>query len=301
MLQRLLDELSKPNILLLKVFIKCPWLISDKLFLQYKFWVALGKRLNLKNPNTYNEKLQWLKLYDRRPNYSNMVDKAEAKKVVANLIGEKYIIPTYGVWNRFDDIDFDKLPHQFVLKTTHGCRGIVICKDKTKLDLESVKKTINKSLKNNYFVYGREWPYKDVKPRIIAEKYMVDESGVELKDYKFFCFDGIPKAMFIATGRPHDTRFDFYDINFNHLPFTNGYKNATVEIQKPKNFELMIELAKKLSDGIPHLRVDLYNVNGEIFFGELTFYHWEGLKPFHPKEWDRRFGDWIKLPPKAVT
>jgi hypothetical protein len=258
----------------------------------------MHKKLDLKNPKTYSAKLQWLKLYDRRPEYSAMVDKAEAKKVVANLIGEQYIIPTLGIWEKFDDIDFDELPDQFVLKVTHDSGGVIICKDKSKLDIAAARKEINFSLKHNYFAYGREWPYKNLKPRIIAEQLMVDESGEELKDNKFFCFDGEPKAMFIATDRPHDTRFDFFDMDFNHLPFTNGHENATKKIHKPQNFELMIELASKLSKGIPQVRVDLYSINGNVYFGELTFFHWGGMVPFVPEEWDYTFGSWINLPVK---
>lgn len=296
MLKKLIIELSKPHILLLKIFIKCPKLISDKQFLKYKFRVLMHKKLDLKNPQTYNEKLQWLKLYDRKPEYSAMVDKAEAKRVVANLIGEQYIIPTIGVWEAFADINFNQLPEQFVLKTTHDSGGVIICKDKSKLDIAAARKIINFSLKHNYFNYDREWPYKNLRPRIIAEQLMVDENGMELKDYKFFCFDGEPKAMFIATGRPHDTRFDFFDMDFNHLPFTNGHENATKPIHKPQNFELMIELARKLSVGIPHVRVDLYSINGKVYFGELTFSHWGGMVAFEPEEWDYTFGRWINLP-----
>lgn len=296
MFSKLIQELSKPNVLLLKLFVKFPFFISDKLFLRYKFRVLMNKKLDFKTPKTYNEKLQWLKLNDRNPAYSDMVDKAEAKKVVANLIGEQHIIPTLGIWEKFDDIDFNQLPNKFVLKTTHGCGGVIICKDKAKLDIAAARKEINFSFKHNYFAYGREWPYKSVKPRIIVEEFMVDESGVELKDYKFFCFDGEPKAMFIATDRPHDTRFDFFDMDFNHLPFTNGHENASKEIHKPQNFELMIDLARKLSKGIPHLRVDLYNINGKVYFGELTFFHWGGMVPFVPEEWDYKFGSWINLP-----
>lgn len=300
MLRKIVKEFKNPKVLLLKIFVKLPWLISDKKFLEYKFKIHLKKELNLENPQTFNEKLQWLKLYDRRPEYSRMVDKAEAKKYVAEIIGDKHIIPTIGIWDTFDEIDFSTLPDQFVLKTTHGCGGIIICKDKSKLDLKAVKKEIDFSFKHNYFVYGREWPYKSVKPRIIVEKLMIDESGVELKDYKFFCFNGVPKALFIATDRPHDTRFDFYDMKFNHLPFTNGHENATKPILKPKNFELMIDLASKLSQNIPQVRVDFYNINGEVFFGEMTFFHWGGMVPFEPEEWDYTFGSWIKLPNKRL-
>lgn len=300
MLKKIIREVSRPKILLLKIFVKCPWLISDKLFLKYKFKVSMNKKLDLEKPETYNEKLQWIKLYDRKPEYSAMVDKAEVKKVVSNLIGEQHIIPTLSIWEKFDDIDFNKLPNQFVLKTTHGCGGIIICKDKSKLDIAAARDEIVFSFKHNYFVYGREWPYKNLRPRIIAEKFMVDESGVELKDYKFFCFDGEPKAMFIASDRPHDTRFDFFDMDFNLLPFTNGHENSTKKIQKPQNFQLMVELARKLSQGIPHVRVDLYNINGKVYFGELTFFHWGGMVPFVPEEWDYKFGSWLTLPQKSL-
>ena len=273
-------------------------ILPDKIYLSLKFKYKMGHFLNLENPQTFNEKLQWLKLYNRKPEYTIMVDKHEVKKYVADIIGEEYIIPTLGVWNHFDEIDFDKLPNQFVLKCTHDSGGLVICKDKNKLDLKAAKQKIEKSLKQNYYWFGREWPYKDVKPRIIAEKYMIDESGYELKDYKFFCFNGEPKMMFIATDRGSDTKFDFYDIDFNHLPFTNGHPNANKKIKRPKNYSKMLALAAKLSFGIPHVRVDFYNINGKIYFGELTFFHWSGLVPFEPEEWDYKLGNWLKLPEK---
>ena len=273
--------------------------ISDELTVKCKYKLRMGKNLNLDNPKTYNEKLQWLKLYDRNPEYTKMVDKYEVKKYVADKIGEEYIIPTLGVWDKFEDIDFDKLPDQFVLKCTHDSGGLVICKDKSKLDINKAKKKIKSCLKNNYYWPTREWPYKDVKPRIIAEQYMVDESGYELKDYKFFCFDGKVKMLFIATDRGvegKDTKFDFFDENFVHLPIKNGHENADKELACPEGFEKMKELAEKLSAGIPQLRVDFYNINGQIYFGETTFFHWSGMVPFEPEEWDLKFGEYIKLP-----
>lgn len=270
--------------------------MDDEAYLKRKYKACMGKEIHLDSPQTFNEKLQWLKLHDRKPEYTTMVDKYAVKMYVADIIGEKYIIPTLGVWNHFDEIDFDKLPNQFVLKCTHDSGGIVICKDKNKLDLKSAKKKIEKSLKQNYYWSGREWPYKDVKPRIIAEEYMIDESGYELKDYKFFCFNGEPKMMFIATDRGSDTKFDFYDMEFNHLPFTNGHPNANKQIKKPKNYSTMLALSAKLSFGIPHVRVDFYNINGKIYFGELTLFHWSGLVPFEPEEWDYKLGSWLKLP-----
>lgn len=274
---------------------------SDKLFVNLLYYTAFSKFPDLENPKTYNEKLQWLKLYNRNPEYINMVDKCEAKNYVSSIIGEKYIIPTLGVYNNFDEIDFDSLPNQFVLKCTHDSGGIVICKDKSKVDREKAKEKLQKNMAENIFWRTREWPYKKIEPRIISEKYMSDESG-ELRDYKFFCFNGEVKAMFIATERfaKEETKFDFYDVDFNHLPFVNGHSNSDKEIKKPKNFELMKELACRLSKGIPHVRVDFYEVEGEVYFGELTFFHYSGIVPFEPAEWDEKFGSYIDLPEKKI-
>lgn len=273
--------------------------LSDKAFLKMQFKTAFGYKLDLKNPQTYSEKLQWLKLYDRKPIYNTMVDKAAVKDYVAKKIGEQYIIKTFGVWEQFDEIDFDALPNQFVLKCTHDSGGLVICKDKSVLDIAEARKKIEKSLKKNYYKQNREWPYKDVKPRIIAEKYMEDSNTGELCDYKFFAFDGEVKAMFIASERNNkntETRFDFFDREFNHLPFTNGHPNADAPPQKPDKYDEMVALAEKLSSGIPQARIDFYEVDGRVYFGEITLFHWSGFKPFKPFEWDEKFGGFIKLP-----
>ena len=273
--------------------------IPDRLFLRIRYRARFGKKLDLKNPKTFSEKLQWLKLYDRKPIYTTIVDKYEVKKYIADQIGEQYVIPTLGVWDRFDDIDFDSLPNRFVLKCTHDSGGLAICKDKTEFDFAKAKKELEKSLKNNFYFQGREWPYKNVKPRIIAEVYMEDELTHELRDYKFFCFDGVVKALFVATERGSstaETKFDFFDAEYKHLPFTNGHPNANVLPEKPEHFEEMKVLASKLSQGIPHVRIDLYECNCKVYFGEMTFFHWSGLKPFDPEEWDYTFGSWITLP-----
>lgn len=274
--------------------------MPDERYIKLIYWARMGSKLNLENPQTFNEKLQWLKLFDRKPEYTRMVDKYEAKKYVADIIGEEYVIPTLGVWDRFEDIDFDALPNQFVLKCTHDSGGLVICRDKSQLDLDAAKKKINRSLRTNFYLHGREWPYKDVNPRIIAEKYMEDSETQELlRDYKFFTFDGVAKALFIASDRQkadEKTKSDFYDMNFKHLPFTNGHPNADIELAKPQRFEEMKRLVEQLSQGIPQLRVDFYEVNGKAYFGDLTFSHWSGLTPFEPEEWDKTLGDWIKLP-----
>lgn len=273
--------------------------IPDKLFIQLSYQFNMGKSLNLEHPQTYNEKLQWLKLYDRKPEYTKMVDKYAVRTYVSKRIGDEYLIPLLGVWNQPDEINYDKLPNQFVLKCNHDSGGVLICKDKSELDINAATKFLRKCLSRNFYYRAREWPYKNIKRKIIAEKYMVDESGYELKDYKFFCFNGKCRAVFIATDRGADTRFDFFDPEFHHLPIKCGHDNAEKEIKKPASWELMIKLAEKLSEGIPQVRVDLYDVFGQVYFGELTFFHFGGKKPFYPEKWDYVFGSWIDLPDKG--
>lgn len=270
--------------------------MPDKEFLELAYRLKMRRKLDLDTPKTYTEKLQWLKLYDRKPEYTMMVDKYEVKKYVSNIIGKEYVIPTFDVWNKFEEIRFDELPEQFVLKCTHDSGGLVICKDKTKLDMGEAYKKISSSLKRNYYLTWREWPYKDVIPRIIAEPYLVDESGVELKDYKFFCFNGKVKCLFIGSNRGVDTRFDFYDENFNHLPILNGHANADNIFTKPIGFAKMKHLAEELSKDLVQGRIDFYNINGKVYFGEITFFHWSGLVRFEPEEWDYKFGSWFEIP-----
>jgi hypothetical protein len=275
--------------------------IPDKAYVKIQYKLKIGKKLNLKLPVTFNEKLQWLKIYDRNPEYIQMVDKYKVREYIADKIGGEYLIPLLGVWDKFDDIDFQNLPDQFVLKCTHDSGGIVICRNKNEFDIDAAKKKINKCLKKNYYWQGREWAYKDVPRKIIAEKYMEDETYKELRDYKFFCFNGEPKIMFVGTERQvkgEEVKFDFFDMDYKHLDIKNGHPNAKLIPEKPINFEKMKELAKKLSKNIPHVRVDFYEVNGDIFFGELTFYHFSGMVPFIPEEWDYKLGEWIKLPDK---
>lgn len=262
----------------------------------------MGHELNLEAPQTYNEKLQWMKLFYHNPLYTTLVDKYAVKQYVEERIGKEYLIPTIGVWDRFDDIDFEKLPQQFVLKCTHDSGGLVICKDKSKLDVQKARETITKCLKHNFYYSGFEWPYKNVKPRIIAEKYMEDTKTKELRDYKFFCFDGVVKYLFIATDRQNreEPYFDFFDADFNYLDMRQGHPNAPTLPEKPLSFEEMKALAAKLSAGMPHVRVDFYEVDGKVYFGEFTFFHHGGWTPFDPEEWDLKFGKEIKLPSKLV-
>lgn len=277
--------------------------LTDEEYLRKKYRTMMGRELKLDPPRTYNEKLQWLKLYNRRPEYSRLVDKFEVKQIVASLIGAEYVIPNLGVWDSFDQIDFDTLPDQFVLKCTHDSGGLVICKDKSKLDLAQAKRKIEHSLKTNFYMLGREWPYKHVKPRIMAEAYMEDSQTRELRDYKFFVFDGVCKTLFVASSRykeGDETRFDFFDMDFKKMDIRHGHPNADTPIEKPQCFDEMRWIAEKLGQGHPHVRIDLYEVDGKVYFGEYTFFHHSGFVPFDPEEWDQRFGEWITLPERTT-
>lgn len=273
-------------------------LIPNKFCLKCIYKTRTGRKLNLKNPVLFNEKLQWLKLYNHQDIYTTMVDKYEAKKFIGDRIGYEYVIENLGVWDSVDDIDVSALPDQFVLKSNHDSKGIYICTDKNTFDLKNAKAFLKKHLDFDYFYAGREWPYKNVKRRIIAERYMKDLADGELRDYKFFCFDGEPKALYITQGRDseNETVADFFDMEFNHLDMKIDHETAPVMPHKPVNFELMKELAAKLSEGVPHLRVDFYEVDGKVYVGELTFFHCGGFSNFRPESAGKMFGDWIKLP-----
>ena len=299
-MNKIIKYIKKPlNVLLYlmnKNFFK--W-IPDKKYIKIKYKLEMNKKLNLQNPQMFNEKLQWLKLYDRNPAYTKMVDKYEAKKYVADIIGREYIIPTLGVWEKFEDIDFSKLPNQFVLKCTHDSGGLVICRDKSKLNMKEARRKINKSLKRNYYLIHREWPYKKVRPRIIAEKYMATYKQKELIDYKFFCFNGEPKFLYVSEGLSNheNARISFANMNYEKTEFyRKDYRPFDKLPDKPTNFDKMKELSKKLSKNIPFIIVDFYEVNGQIYFGELTFFPCSGFIPFEPEEWDRKLGDMLKLP-----
>jgi len=271
---------------------------SDKLYLSLKYLACFGKIINWKHPKTFNEKLNWLKLYDRRPEYTIMVDKYLVKEYVSNIIGKEHIIPLLGVWNNPDQIEWYKLPSQFVIKTNHGCGGMVICKDKSSLNIQDAIKTLWKGYNMDYYKTSREWPYKDVPHKIIAEEYMEDSETKELRDYKFFCMDGVCKALFIAKDRHKraEPYFDFYDTAFHHLDIKQGHPNSPEPPAKPKTFELMKSMAEKLSNGLPQARIDFYEVNGNVYFGEITLFHFSGMTPFQPNVVDREWGDWITLP-----
>lgn len=291
---------TKPKIIGIILLGKFSFLFSDKQYLQMMYWLHLGRKLNLKNPKTFNEKLQWLKLYNHKPEYTIMVDMVKAKEYVAKLIGEEHIIPTLGVWDDPDDIDFDALPDQFVLKCNHNSgTGMCICRDKSKLDIEKVKAELRKGLKENYFMRWREWPYKNVPRKILAEKFMVDESGTELKDYKIFCFNGEPRYCQVISDRNTDEKIDFYDMHWKRLVGLVGLNdkvhNSEYAIPCPESFENMKQMASLLAKSIPFSRIDFYEINHQAYFGEITFFPATGFGNFNPREWNVKMGDMITL------
>lgn len=274
--------------------------LPDKLYLQIFYFSTTGKFINFKDPKGFNEKLQWLKVNDKHSEYTTLVDKLAVREHIAEVWGEEHLFPLLGSWESFEDIDFDALPDQFVLKCNHDSGSTKVIRDKlalTKEDFDEMRARFSKRLKRDFFYAGREYPYKKIKPCIIAEQFMLDETAPEksIEDYKFFCFNGEPKVMFVATDRSTDCRFDFYDMEFNHLDLVNIHPNSDKVIEKPKKFEEMKEIAAKLSAGMRHVRIDLYELNGKIYFGEYTFFHGGGFRLCEPPEWERKLGDWIDL------
>ena len=273
------------------------YIIPDKLYIKLMCKQNLGYRINLKSPQTFNEKLQWLKLHDRNPDYIRMVDKYEVRAYLANLIGDKYLIPLLGKWDRFEDIDFDSLPNEFVLKCTHDSGGVFVILDKNSIDKNKLAKEINRRLKTNYFYLGREWPYKYVKPRIIAEEYMVDSNQGELIDYKMMVFNGKVKCSFTCTERftNEGLKVTFFDRNWNRMPVERHYTSSSKIIDKPLNYEKMLEIAEKVAKNMKFLRVDFYEANGKLFIGELTLYPGNGQEEFRPEKYDAELGSWLQI------
>ena len=273
---------------------------NDELYLKLLFYFTMGKRLDLKHPKTFNEKLQWLKLYNRRPEYTTMVDKYAVKDYVADKIGKEYIIPTLGVWDKPEQIEWDKLPNQFVLKTTHGGgnSGVVICKDKSTFNREQAIAKLNRSLQSDIYVNFREWPYKNVPKRIIAEEYIEDSRSKELVDYKFFCFDGYVDSVMVCLDRQEgDTKFYFFDSKWQLKRYDIYSVNVPNDftLSKPIFVDEMFNIAEKLSAGIPHARVDLYSVDGHIYFGEITLFSASGMDLDLLPTTDLHFGNLINI------
>ena len=270
------------------------FLFPDKLYLQLMFQLKMGRRLDLKNPRTFNEKLQWLKLYNRNPLYTTLVDKFSVKNWVAERIGEDYIIPTLGVWKNFDEIDFNDLPNQFVLKCTHDSGSVIICRDKATFDFNAAKRKLAKCLLNNYYYPSREWPYKNVKPRIIAEKYL---DTTNLNDYKFQVFNGKVENCFVCSKRfsKEGLHVTFFDRKWTPLSFTKLYPKEKNALTKPVFFEKMIEISEKLANQLRFIRVDFYEYGDKIYVGELTFYPGAGFEKFDPPEWDLKIGSFLNI------
>lgn len=276
-----------------------PIIKNDEIYLRWYYAFCMHKRLHLESPKTFNEKINWLKLYDHNPLYTTLVDKLKVKDYVTEKIGAEHVIKTLGVWKHAEDIDWDKLPNRFVLKTTQGGGnvGVMICRDKSTFDKTKAMANMNAALKQNLYSSSREWPYKNVEPLIFAEEYMEDEHG-ELRDYKFFCFNGKCKMLFVATERQtrEEPFFNFFDENYKPLPFKQGHPVNTVIPEKPEGFDEMKRIAEELSKGLPHVRMDLYTIKGKVYFGEYTFYHFGGVVPFEPSSWDLTLGNMIELP-----
>lgn len=273
--------------------------LSDKSYIKLEYRLNQKKKLNLDAPVSYSEKLQWIKLYDHNPLYTDVVDKYKVRDFVKERIGEEYLIPLLGVWDDPNEIDFDSLPDKFVLKCNHNSgKGMTICKDKSKADFDEIRSELKKGLNEDYFKVHREWPYKNVERKIICEKYMEDAETGELRDYKFFCFDGKPEILLLISERfsSETVKYDFFDMNGDPVDLFSVYKRTSDVIPKiPEDFELMKELSAELSKGFRHVRVDLYEANGKIYFGELTFFPTSGYNEMKPKKWENLLGSYINI------
>lgn len=281
--------------ILMRFVFNFPRLFSDRRYLIILFPLCTGYKLDIDNPQTFNEKLQWLKLNYHKPEFPIMVDKVEAKKYVSKIIGEDHIIPTLAVYNNVNEIDFDSLPNQFVMKCTHDSGNLVICTDKSNINQKRIIRQFKKGLKNNYFYLGREWVYKNIVPRIIVEKYMTN-NGEELNDYKIFNFGGEPKIIEVDYDRFKGHKRQLFTLDWKRINATCIYPGGDKVISKPKQLEQMLDFAKKLSKGHPHIRTDFYIINEKVYFGELTFYHQSGFCNITPFEFDLEMGNWIQLP-----
>lgn len=272
--------------------------IDDREYLKYKFMSMLGYPLDIEHPKTFNEKLQWLKIYEKNPEYTKMVDKYLFKEYVEEKVGKEYIIPLLGVWDTFEEIDFDELPESFVLKCTNDAGSTAIIKNKKDINKEKLNEKFSKALKRDYSYLSREYPYKNVKNRIIAEKYIESEKGDEFIDYKMMCFGGKVKLSFTCSGRNSEDGLcvTFYDLNWERLPFERHYPASKIDIPKPVHYDEMVNIAEKLADGIPFVRVDFYEIDGKVYVGEMTFFPGGGFEEFEPQEWDKKLGDFINLP-----
>lgn len=293
--ERIVKGIKQPKYIL--IYILQEYLakhVSDRAYIKWIYRLRIGKKLHIDKPVTFNEKMSWLKLYDRNPLYPTLADKYKVKSYVAEKLGSKYVVENYGVYEHWKDIDFNKLPNQFVMKCTHDSGGAFVCRDKENFDFDGVRKKIEENLSINNYYKSREWPYKNIKPRIIIDKLLDDHTGNELRDYKFWCFNGKPTYMY-CTIKAKNIYENFYDMDFNPVMIDHSFPRHQPEFEKPTVFEEMKQLAAKLSSGIPFVRIDFFNVDGHVFFGEFTFYDWGGTMPFGG-DWDAKLGNFIELP-----
>lgn len=267
--------------------------VPTKPYLRAVYFIKTGKVLHIDHPKTFCDKQNWLKIHEIHPEYTGMADKITARNYVQKRLGENICFPILGTWEHYKNINFDQLPDQFVLKCNHDSGSVKIIKDKSGIDHKSLETFFESRLKVNSYVAGREYPYKNIKPMIMAEKYMVPEGQSDIEDYKFFCFDGKPEILFVATDRSADCKFDFYDMDFNHLDIVNIHPQSGNTIPKPVSFEKMKQIAASLSKGIKFVRIDLYEIDGKVYFGEYTFFHAGGFWPLKPDEWEIELGNLI--------
>jgi hypothetical protein len=295
MFKHLVYYKTHPDMFLKGLLFHLSPLIPDEQYvkIQSRIWKSGGG--NLSNPQSFNDKLNWMKINYHNPRFTSLVDKYAVKKEVERLIGKKYVVENYGVWDSFDSIPFEQLPEQFVLKATHNSSVTIICRDKSKFDYSFARKSLEKDLKTNYYLRYREWPYKDVPRRILADKLLDDNTGTELRDYKFWCFEGIPRFVYF-TIKSDEIYENFYDMDFNPVDINHGFPRHEPEFEKPECFEEMKQLAAKLSQGIPFVRIDFFYVSGQIYFAEYTFYDWGGTRAFKTEEMDLKLGEYIQLP-----
>ncbi len=277
-------------------FKRMTYVLPDRLYVFLNYVRNTHSIPNLKHPKTFNEKLQYLKLYNREPRYTAMADKLLMREFVESKVGPGFTVPVLGKWKRFEDIDFDSLPDQFVLKCNHDSGGLCICRSKADFDIEKARARVNRSLKTNYYLQNREWVYKDIEPTVFAEKYIQEGPEDVLWDYKFFCFNGTPKVMYKCKDAAKKREQAFFDMDRNFLDLEMEDPRPSIAPELPPCFEEMKEVATKLSQGVPFLRVDFFFVDGHFYVGELTFFHCGGYSPTKPEHWAVDMGSWIELP-----
>ena len=301
-MQSIINYIKHPSSLLDSLVRHFGQFLSDRTYIKLRFRLQMGKRLNLKNPKTFQEKIQWLKLYNYNPNYTKMVDKVLVKEYVSSIIGSEYVIPILGVWDEPESINWDILPNRFVLKTNHGGgnSGVVVCRDKNNFDYQKAKLQLSKSLHNDIYRNMREWPYKNIRKCVFAEEYVeIDSTVKDLPDYKWYCFNGEPMYCQVIKNRTTNETIDFFDKEWHHQDFIGLNPlahNSSQEILRPSNLELHIKIAKKLSKSIPFCRVDLYDTGSKVYFGEITFFPASGVGFFKPEKYDEILGSLLTLP-----